>query len=438
MWPYLTGEFGNPSSHHTVGEAAAAALADARAAVAEWLGCRAGEIVFTSGGTEADNLAIKGIALAPAARHAIIVTTPIEHAAVLESVDYLRASTASRSRRRGGPRRHWSSPTALRGGAPRRTRRWSASCTPTTRSAPCSRSRTSPRWRARPRRPVPHRRRAGGRLADLDVDALGVDALSISGHKLGAPKGIGVLFVRGRIPLEPLIHGGGQERGRRSGTENVAGAVALATALQLAGGDRARTRRPRRRRGRLHRRGAGRGAGRGADRPPSQRLPGHGVLLLPGHQRRGGAAGAGARAASCRSSGSACAAGSDEASHVLLALGYPEDRPDRRAVLLVAGHHGAPTAGNRTGGARCGGDRRVARPLTAAHAPLTGAATGEGSHGQRHRVDLVRRVAGALVDALHRFGGRCLGQAKHQPGLRVGPCLLKSTLSSPWMARSAL
>ena len=88
MWPYLTGDFGNPSSHHRVGESAARALAEARSSVAAWLGCRASEVTFTSGGTEADNLAIKGIALgAPRGRH--IVTTPIEHEAVLESVDYL-------------------------------------------------------------------------------------------------------------------------------------------------------------------------------------------------------------------------------------------------------------------------------------------------------------------------------------------------------------
>ena len=88
MWPYLTGDFGNPSSHHEVGASAARALADARAAVAAWLGCRASEVVFTSGGTEADNLAIKGIALAnPRGRH--IVSTPIEHEAVLASIDHL-------------------------------------------------------------------------------------------------------------------------------------------------------------------------------------------------------------------------------------------------------------------------------------------------------------------------------------------------------------
>ncbi|MEO8907668.1 MAG: aminotransferase class V-fold PLP-dependent enzyme, partial [Microbacteriaceae bacterium] len=88
-WPYLTSTFGNASSHHTVGEAAARALAAARTSVAAWLGCRANDVIFTSGGTEADNLAIKGIALATRrGRH--IVTTRIEHEAVLESVDYLR------------------------------------------------------------------------------------------------------------------------------------------------------------------------------------------------------------------------------------------------------------------------------------------------------------------------------------------------------------
>jgi cysteine desulfurase len=159
---------------------------------------------------------------------------------------------------------------------------------------------------------------------DLDVSALGVDALSISGHKLGAPKGIGALFVRGRIPLEPVIHGGGQERGRRSGTENVAGAVGLAAAIQL--GDARRQERAE-------------GAARARDafvaavlsRVPDAALTGHPVLRLPASasfvfpgtsgesvllelERRG----------IVSSSGSACAAGSDEASHVLLALGFDE------------------------------------------------------------------------------------------------------------------
>jgi cysteine desulfurase len=165
---------------------------------------------------------------------------------------------------------------------------------------------------------------AAGWLA-LDVRELGVDALSVSGHKIGALKGIGALFVRGRIALEPVIHGGGQERGRRSGTENVAGAVALATAARLAMRDREAN---------AARAAAARDAfvsavvsgtpGAELTGHPSSRLPGTASFVFPGTngetvllelERRG----------IVSSSGSACAAGSEDASHVLLALGYDED-----------------------------------------------------------------------------------------------------------------
>ena len=122
------------------------------------------------------------------------------------------------------------------------TRRWSASSTPTTRSAPSSRSPSSAAIaRAHD---VPFHTdavQAAGWL-DLDVGRLGVQALSLSGHKVGAPKGIGVLYVARRTPVEPLIHGGGQQRGLRSGTEDVAGAVGMATALRLAADRRPRPR----------------------------------------------------------------------------------------------------------------------------------------------------------------------------------------------------
>jgi len=157
----------------------------------------------------------------------------------------------------------------------------------------------------------------------IDVRALGVDALSVSGHKLGAPKGSGAVFVRAGLPFEPLLHGGGQERGRRSGTENVAWAVALAAAC----GELAAERRTER------------GTERGADfiervlsTVPGSRLTGHRTQRLPGHasfivpgaggetvllelERRGVIA----------SSGSACAAGRTEPSHVLTALGLTTD-----------------------------------------------------------------------------------------------------------------
>jgi cysteine desulfurase len=159
----------------------------------------------------------------------------------------------------------------------------------------------------------------------LDVGGLGVDALSVSGHKIGAPKGIGAIFVRGRLPLEPVLHGGGQERGRRSGTENVAGAVALATAARLAMRDREAN---------AERAATARDAfvtavlagtpGAQLTGHAAQRLPGTASFVFPGTngetvllelERRG----------IVSSSGSACAAGSEDASHVLLALGYDED-----------------------------------------------------------------------------------------------------------------
>jgi cysteine desulfurase len=155
----------------------------------------------------------------------------------------------------------------------------------------------------------------------LDVAALAVDALSISGHKVGAPKGIGAVFLRGRHAVVPLIDGGGQERERRSGTENVAGAVALATALELAERERAEA---------AERVGAlreGLVSRVLAEVPTAQltgsatsRSPGHASFCFPGTsgeavllelERRGVLV----------SSGSACAAGRDEPSHVLLALG---------------------------------------------------------------------------------------------------------------------
>ncbi|WP_348788202.1 cysteine desulfurase family protein [Leifsonia sp. NPDC080035] len=323
MWPYLTGDFGNPSSHHAVGESAARALADARAVVASWLGCRASEVVFTSGGTEADNLAIKGVALAtPRGRH--IVTTPIEHEAVLASVEYLT-------------RLHGFEATMVPVGEDGRVDpgAFAEALRPDTTlaSVMLANNEVGTIQPVAELAALAHERgipfhtdavQAAGWLP-LDVKALGVDALSVSGHKLGAPKGIGALFVRGRIPLEPVVHGGGQERGRRSGTENVAGAVALAAAVRLSSAAQE----------------ANAAAGREArdafvaavlrEAPgarltghPSERLPASASFVFPGTngeavllelERRGVVS----------SSGSACAAGSEDASHVLLALGYPED-----------------------------------------------------------------------------------------------------------------
>ncbi|NNC11227.1 cysteine desulfurase [Planctomonas sp. JC2975] len=329
-WPFLTGEFGNPSSTHEPGLRAAAGLKDARARVASVLGCRASEVVFTSGGTEGDNLAIKGIALGdPRGRH--IVTARTEHEAVLESVDYLR--------RIHGFEVDF---VALDDSGTATTEALRAVLRPDTTlvSIAYANNEIGTVQPIAELASVAHAVgarfhtdavQAAGRL-DLDVRTLGVDALTFSGHKVGAPKGSGAAFVRGGIPLEPVLHGGGQERGRRSGTENVAFALALAVALEAADEER------------MQREGATAGGAQGPSagtavfidtvlrQLPEARLTGERSHRIPGHasftidgvngetvllelERRGVIA----------SSGSACAAGRTEPSHVLLAIGLSDD-----------------------------------------------------------------------------------------------------------------
>lgn len=319
MWPYLTEEFGNPSSRHALGDRAARALADAREQVAAVLGCRPAEITFTSGGTESDNLAVKGIALAtPRGRH--ILTTAIEHEAVLQSCDYLE-------------RHHGFDIGILGVDAEGRTD--AAAVAEALRPDTTLVSVILANNEVGTVQPIAaiaeEARKVGARVhtdavqaagwLSLDVATLGVDALSISGHKLGAPKGIGALYLRRGIRAEPLLHGGGQERGARSGTENVAGAVGLAAALTIAEATRVDT------------------AARIAalrdtfiDRvladvpsgvltgPRDDRLPTIASFCFPGTSGEAVLLELERNGILC-SSGSACAAGRDEPSHVLLAMG---------------------------------------------------------------------------------------------------------------------
>lgn len=319
MWPYLTQEFGNPSSHHTVGERAADALADARSRVAAVLGVRAGDVVFTSGGTEADNLAVKGIALGSLrGRH--LVTAATEHEAVLESVGYLRRlhgfEVGFVELQPDGIVTPDALDAAVRPDTALVTLMYANNETGTVQDLAALGAVTSAHG-------VPFHTdavQAAGWL-DLRVSGLGVDALSLAGHKVGAPKGIGLAWLRGRIPVEPLVHGGGQERGRRSGTENVAAAVGLATALELAEAERAdAAARVRVLRDELVARVLSEVPGALLTGSATSRLPNSASFCFPGTsgeavllelERRG----------IITSSGSACAAGSDEPSHVLTALG---------------------------------------------------------------------------------------------------------------------
>jgi cysteine desulfurase len=328
MMPYLTRWYGNASSHHSVGEAAAAGLADARARVARVLGLRTGDIVFTSGGTEADNLAIKGIAIAAAQRradrHAHVVTTPIEHEAVLESVEFLErvhgfAATHVPVDEHGRVSTD-AVTAALRDDTALVSIGYANNEVGTVQDVAAITAAL------REQRVPLHLDavQAAGWLP-LSAEELGYDAISLAGHKLGTPKGIGVLGVRGRIPLEPLLHGGGQERGRRSGTEDVAGAVGFATALELAEAERVEASvRVSALRDRF--------IARVLERVPAARLTGDPVRRLPGTASFTFAGTSGEtvlleleRRGVVSSSGSACAAGSDEPSHVLVAMGIPSE-----------------------------------------------------------------------------------------------------------------
>ena len=331
-WPYLTGTFGNPSSHHEVGRASAEALQDARRRVAKVLGMRSTDIIFTSGGTESDNLAIIGMALGantgagagangpPPRRH--IVTSALEHEAVLAATDFLQ-------------RRHGFDVTQVpvESDGTITTEALSAALREDTLlvSLGYANNEIGTVNDVASLADVTH---DAGALFHTDavqaagwlpLSGLGVDAMSLAGHKVGAPKGIGVAAIRARIPIEPLIHGGGQESGRRSGTENVALAVAFATALELAEAERVEaTTRVLAIRDDFIAEVLRSVPGAFLTGSQRSRTPNHASFCFSGTsgeavllelERLGITA----------SSGSACAVGSDEPSHVLTALGIDAD-----------------------------------------------------------------------------------------------------------------
>ena len=324
MLPFLGDRFGNPSSTHRWGREARAALDEARARVAQCLGANPDEVCFTSGGTEADNLAVIGAwrARRKNGRHAVL-TTPIEHKAVLEA--------AHQVRREGGEERL--APMLPTGVIDVDAFEKLAD----ERVAVCS-----VMWvnnEIGTIQPVPQlgeiARRAGivmhtdavQAFGKVPVDAreLPVDLLSISGHKIGAPKGVGAMYIRRGTIVEPLFHGGSQDRGRRPGTENVAAAVGLALACELTVQEREdEWSRLEALRDRLEQAIVARIPdavvhGRGAPRAPhvlSVSVPGvDSEALLMALDLRGIAC----------SAGSACQSGSITPSHVLSALGVPND-----------------------------------------------------------------------------------------------------------------
>ncbi len=307
--PYLTTHFGNPSSAHGYAVQPRQAVAGGREAVAALIGAAPGEIVFTGGGSEADTLAIRGAVLARGApAGAQVITQPTEHPAVLEACAALA-------------RLHGTQVT----------------CLPTGGDVVSVMAANSETGVLQPVRELAAVARDQGALfhtdaaqaagkIPIDVHDLGVDLLTVVGHKMYAPKGIGALYVRAGVPLEPLVYGGGQERGLRAGTENVALAVALGEAARLAATELASggPQRLRELRDLLHRRLDEQLPGLvSLNGHPQLRLPGTlnvSITGVPSGQLLAAAPGVAA------ATGSACHADSTEPSPVLLAMGYGTDR----------------------------------------------------------------------------------------------------------------
>ena len=237
MAPYFGPRFGNPSSTHRWGREARAALDEARERVAQSLGAAPDEICFTSGGTESDNLAVLGAwRVLRAQGKRAVVTSPTEHKAVLVA--------AHQAAKEGAEER------LLRIDATGRIDLADSETTLGTDTAVCSLMWVNNETGVvQPIAELAARAKAQGALfhtdavqafgkVEVDARRIPFDFASVSGHKLGAPKGIGAFFIRRGAPLEPLFFGGSQDRGRRPGTENVAAAVGLARAMELAVAER--------------------------------------------------------------------------------------------------------------------------------------------------------------------------------------------------------
>lgn len=326
MAPYWTDIFGNTESVHEWGQQSATALERARGDVAEVLNCRPSEIVFTGSGTEADNLALRGAAWAArqAGRGDHIITTPIEHHAVGATVDQLRDLFSFWVTHVPVDEYGRVDPDDVAQALGSDTVVVSVMAANNEIGTVQPISEIAAQCRERGVLFHTDAIQAAGR-GDLDVKHIGCDLMALSAHKFYGPKGVGALYIRRGVKLEPAITGGGHERGRRPGTANVAGAVGLASALRLAEEMREEeTARLRALRDRLIKGVLARVPDTRIAGHPTQRLPHHasfafrdveGASVVVALDLEGIAA----------SSGAACAEGDPEPSFVLQALGLPPE-----------------------------------------------------------------------------------------------------------------
>jgi cysteine desulfurase len=322
MLPFLREQYGNPSSLHWHGQRARAAVEEARAHVAALVGAEPADVVFTASGSESDNMALRGVAARARGPRRGVVVSAIEHHAVLNTAKALREEGVPVAVARAGEAgivdlddlaAKVDETTALV--SLMLANNETGMVQPVAEAARLARERGA----------LAHcdAVQAAGKVL-VDVRALGVDLLTLSAHKLYGPKGIGCLVVKRGTPMAPLVRGGGQERNRRAGTENVAGIVAFGAAARLAAE-------------RLEEEAARVGALR--DRLEAR------LLALPGAERNGrgprlpntaNVSFAGAEAEGLLialdlegiavSTGAACAAGAVEPSHVLRAMGFAPER----------------------------------------------------------------------------------------------------------------
>ncbi len=334
MLPLMTESFGNPSSAHAFGRSARAALDGAHEQVAADLHGEAREIVFTSGGTEANNLALKGAAWAGKARGHRIVTSSVEHHAVGHTLRYLEKfgfEIVELPVDRYGR----VDPDQLDAAITDRTIVVSimlannevGTIQPIARIAEVVHARKGIVLHVDAVQAAPY--------VDVDVRSLGADLVSLGAHKFEGPKGVGALWVKHGTHILAQQQGGSQERHRRAGTEDVAGAVGLATAYHLTCTERAET--VQRLAGQRDRLAAAVLAVPGVELTghPTERLPGLLSLVAADTDGNAVAMSLDLEGIAC-SVGSACTTGSAEVSHVLTAMGYPEDEA-RGALRLSLG-----------------------------------------------------------------------------------------------------